>query len=511
MKALITTLLLSLLSFFGIAQPVQWRDLTFNDIFFRHNTDGSLFENTQEGRGFYRIPADGKSGTIFASQLWFGSVLSSGDTATLVGSYTFNGSETLPGPISKSYDSDYFSRYYKSWILTSEQVKFHREHYQDFGYIAIPEITSWPANGRDTLDSKAALAPYFDVNQNSLYDPENGDYPAIPGDMNLFYMKNSCSNQTANTTGGKKLKLQISGFLYAFTATTAPMKTTLFHKIIVVNGDTEEYKDLYMGTWIDLDIGGHFDDYGATDTTLQTVYGYNADNGDFGSHNPYGENPPVQGFTWLNAPLSSSTVYWYPYEPEKTYAPYYYYLSGKNFDGSDKAGGKFDFPGDPVTADMNSEPGMNDTAGDRRILATTNLGSLLPGEVKCIDGAYIWSRSGDNNIDNVAIFRNEVEYVREFYNTWLYGECQQYSSGIGENEISTLSVYPNPSNSSIHISGLPQDRAFAVEIIDALGRTVLSSSLQSELDISPLEKGVYLIQVNGENGRFYGSITFIRN
>ncbi len=498
------------ISLSSVAQLVQFRDLIFNDVAFRHNTAATFFENGAQGKSGYLIPASGSGSPIFASNLWFGATLPNGDTATLVGSYNFAGQEFIPGPISSNYDTDYFAKYYKTWLMTIEQVNFHRTHYLDSAYQMDTAIATWPANGRPGLESSLNLAPYYDLNNNQIYDPETGDYPAIPGDMNLFYMQNSCSNQSANTTGGKKLKLQLNGFLYAFRSATAPMSTTLFHKMIIIHGGDQPYNGLLCGTWIDADIGGNFDDLGGTMVDLNAVYAYNSDNNDSQGKNPYGLNPPAQGFMWLNTNLSSSTIYSYPDEPEKTYAPYYYYLSGKNFDGSDKFN-PFDFPGDPYLLDTNSEFGAHHSGTDRRLLATTNLGTINPGQTICLDAAFVWSRGGNQHLENVNTLREDAISIRDFYNGTLNGSCFRYAAGIEEKQdFSSFLIYPNPTSGLINLSGVPP-QAVAISITDNLGREVLRSSYQNQLEILALETGIYLLSIYDKDGRRLHSTQLIRN
>jgi hypothetical protein len=79
--------------------------------------------------------------------------------------------------------------------------------------------------------------------------------------------------------------------------------------------------------------------------------------------------------------------------------------------------------------------------------------------------------------------------------------------GIGENEIRTIGVYPNPANDVLKFR---TDEVGTVEIIDALGRTVLSRPAglgQNQVDISELPKGAYVMMFNGTT---IGTARFIK-
>lgn len=509
MKSTFAIVLISLLCpVFTSAQVIQYRDLIFNDIAFRVNTDGSIFENSAQGGSGCRIPASGTSTSIFAANPWFGGILSNGDTATLVGTYNKEGQEYVPGPASTSFDQEYFSIYYKTWIMTIEEVNYHRAHYLDSNYQMDDDIRNWPGNGREGKE-KSGMAPYEDVNGNFTYDPENGDYPSIPGDMNLFYMKNSLSNQAANTTGGKKLKLQVNGFLYTFNSIYAPLNTTLFHKLIVINLGQEVITDFHAGMWIDIDLGDNLDDYSGTIPGKNAIYNYNSDNFDNLGKAPYGQSPPVQGFIWLNETMTAGTIYDYKTEPGKQYAPYYNYLSGKTFDGQNDPA--FDYPGDPLQYDTTAELGLATEPGDRRVVSSITHGTFLPGQVLCLDGAYVWSRGGDNNLSNITAFYQDIDFVHSFYQQTLNGQCFRYAAGLDElSNPKELFIYPNPTASIIHLEMKKPD-ASAIEICDLSGRTVLRSAFSGQISIGEISPGVYLIKVLDKAGNTIANERFIRS
>lgn len=80
--------------------------------------------------------------------------------------------------------------------------------------------------------------------------------------------------------------------------------------------------------------------------------------------------------------------------------------------------------------------------------------------------------------------------------------------GIGENSIRTIGVYPNPANNVLKFR---TDEVGTVEIIDATGRTVLSTPSglgQNQLDISELPKGAYVLMFRGATT---GTARFIKN
>lgn len=90
--------------------------------------------------------------------------------------------------------------------------------------------------------------------------------------------------------------------------------------------------------------------------------------------------------------------------------------------------------------------------------------------------------------------------------------CQTVSSaGLEDKSIDVISIYPNPAEHTVTISGLTASNAI-ISILDVKGRVLISemtSSATIELPVHNLEKGVYLIHVNSETIR--GTKRFIKN
>ncbi len=480
------------------AQPVQFRDLVYNQVSFRVNTDGSLFENSMEKKPFFKVPGNGQVSSIYAANWWCGATLPDGDTATLVGTYVASGQETMPGPISSNYNAEYSNKYYKTWPMTVDLVNYHRSHYQENGYQLDPTIAEWPAEGRPGVDV-GPFAPYHDFNNNGTYDPLNGDYPAIPGDMALFYVRNSINNQVANTTGGKKLKLALSGFIYGFYAFDGPLSKTVFIKTRVTNGGIEALTNLYVALWLDGDIGNSTDDFGGSIPGRNAVYMYNSDNQDEGTiATSYGENPPAQGYLWLNAPLSSAAVYNSSEmsEPFQGYSRYYNYLSGKSALGLDKVGGLYDFPGNPAEGGMDTEVGAGNAPGDRRLVAPTFIKELAPGEQVCLDGALVWAKGEGNNLENVTELDTELGKIQQFYQDFLGGGCDYYASSV--NMVSApepVSLYPNPAKEEVFVSGANYGVIATIVVVDVLGKELLHIPFTPRFSVENLPAGLYHVRL----------------
>ena len=79
-----------------------------------------------------------------------------------------------------------------------------------------------------------------------------------------------------------------------------------------------------------------------------------------------------------------------------------------------------------------------------------------------------------------------------------------YFVGVEENQEVTqsLTIYPNPSTSVIHIDGVDENNAAEIFIFDLTGRVVNYYPYSNELNVSDLQNGVYMLRVINNDGSF---------
>ena len=74
---------------------------------------------------------------------------------------------------------------------------------------------------------------------------------------------------------------------------------------------------------------------------------------------------------------------------------------------------------------------------------------------------------------------------------------------IGENELSNLTIYPNPTTGSINIEGLNPEVSSTIAIYNSVGMLMISQEVNSEIermDMADLPNGLYIIQVQNKDG-----------
>lgn len=256
----------------------------------------------------FEFPKGSGKNTIFNSSLWVGGMDDSEQLHLSAERYRQLGLDYWPGPVSVnngelSVDTSTVIEWQNVWKLTKEEVIYHKLHYWEEGYVAIDDIASWPAHGDLELNQAEYLAPFIDVDGDSIYNPILGDYPLIRGEQCIYFIINDVRSH--GETGGEALGLEIHGMAYEFyDPENLPMSNTVFFSYKIFNRSSHSYHDTYVGLFTDFDIGYVTDDYVGCDVKRGAYYGYNADSIDgYGEESSYGENPPAQGMVILGGPL----------------------------------------------------------------------------------------------------------------------------------------------------------------------------------------------------------------
>jgi hypothetical protein len=279
--------------------------LNINNVNARFNCFGNHFWDLPGGTGAkYFVPNGSTKTSIFSNSFWIGG-LDENDNIHLAGErYRQIGEDYWHGPVSNIYDSIYDAKWFKIWKLTKQEINYHKAHWWESGYAPIENILTWPGNGNESAGQLAQLAPYYDKNNDGIYEPMDGDYPVIKGDQALFFIFNDARDYHSET-GGLPLGIEIHAMAYAFDTPddSALWNTTFLHYDIINRSDTT-YHDTYMGVFTDINLGYAWDDYVQCDVQRGFYFVYNGLEID-GSGEPeaYGAHPPAQGVLFLGGPF----------------------------------------------------------------------------------------------------------------------------------------------------------------------------------------------------------------
>lgn len=267
--------------------------------------------NDWEGYPMYFVPIDEGTSTIFTSTLWIGGFDESEILHLSAEKYRQSGNDYIVGPLSYndglSVADGVEAMWDTIWEIEISEINDFLLNFNNPEYEIPQSILNWPAHGNTDLGQSHNLAPYFDVNNDGNYNPEDGDYPNIRGDKCLFFIFNDLCDHTES--GGEALGVEVHGMAYAFNCPEDDaFNNSIFLNYKIINRSQTTYSDTYIGLFTDFDIGYAADDYIGCDVDRGSFYAYNGDDFDetTGGMIGFGENPPAQSATLLGGPYKDS-------------------------------------------------------------------------------------------------------------------------------------------------------------------------------------------------------------
>lgn len=423
-----------------------------------------------------------------------------------------NGLDLFIGPISNASPADINERYNKVWKISKEEIEYHKTHFHLPTYQMPEDILNWPAHGETNQGEAANLAPFTDVNQNGIYEPELGDYPKIRGDQALFAMFND-AKKSHSETFGQITYTEVHVMLYAYENPYSDFVDNSFfvHYELYNRSEDLTYPDFYITQFLNYELGYFRDDYVGTHIGKNIAYVYNSDNDDE-TFVGYGENPPAFGWTLLNKSYTSTMFRdggAFPFGVPWTADQIFYGMQGLYNDGSamNYLGNQnpkdeptqFVFPGNtnPLFEDDWFHYSSHSPGNYSTMLATTKVEDFGPGDKICLDYAGVFSR--DNTPDQMHQLNQlfaDVDGVKSIYDYENFN-CSSQVLSTDETTLHTLEI--TQINQTLVITqpetGLSQR---PIQIVNALGQTLLSISIdptetEQVIDISHLPSGVYFI------------------
>ena len=78
--------------------------------------------------------------------------------------------------------------------------------------------------------------------------------------------------------------------------------------------------------------------------------------------------------------------------------------------------------------------------------------------------------------------------------------------GVGENESSSIKIYPNPTDGLLYIDANTES-IIGITVFDVLGKKVLQlQGNKQQVDISTIESGMYFLRIATDRGEFVQKI-----
>ena len=517
------------------------------------------------GNAAYEVPKTGLPAAYgvnaeFAGALWIGGLDASNQLHTSAQTYRQTGNDFWPGPldtINAVADTITAVNYDKIWKVDFNDINTFVTQFNlgnvPMSFTPTPDIVNWPAHG--TGNKSRCLAPFYDRNGDGLYNWQDGDYPKIKGDQTLYFIFNDNLGPHSET-GGLPFGIEVHAMAYAYNCPKVlngrnELAYTTFYDYKIYNRSNNNYHDVHLGLWNDVDLGNYGDDFIGSSPQDNLGFCYNSDSNDEnnGAASGYNLFPPAIGTAILKGPPATigdgkdndndsiidelneeCMLSYFDYfnnggitgsgSPATKYH-YYNILQGKWRDSLNLTCGGNGYGGTTITryaypwANYLGNPcgtwtefSVPNLAGDRRYIASAGPFNLIAKQMVEFEFAQIWSvdSSATSNINIASVDKliDDTRKIRNFYKTGA-PNCL-FSVGVNELELKNgFIIYPNPANSNLFIRSDSDLGKCNITIYDVLGKIVLESTydnLSSTLiNINQLNSGIYFLNIKTEKGQ----------
>ncbi len=278
---------LLIMSFFVKAQAQSSEQLDVNNINARINFLAPLFQDINTSNAGFEVPKGSGRTSIYSAGFWMGGLDGLNQLRVAVNQFG------LGSDFKGACDTN-FNRLFK---VDGDSIDFHVNNYTTPGYSIPLQIAEWPAHGNTNCGMPQDLAPFVDLNSNGVYEPALGDYPRIKGDQAVWWYMTDSTTHTES--GGLPFVMDMRCMAYAYDChQDSALMHTVFVDYELTNVSGRDYFDVWVGNWVDFDIGCSGDDYVGCHVEKGVFYGYNGDANDNSGCNgaiPYGTFPPAMG------------------------------------------------------------------------------------------------------------------------------------------------------------------------------------------------------------------------
>lgn len=521
------------------------------------NSNGLLFNDFERGR-FH--PDSTERSPIKAAGIWLGGVDPGGNLKLAAQMYNEDGKQDFVAGSALNLVGDWN----QIWSVKREDIVSHYRDYWEDRVIddTIASIFGWPGYGNEYFkkynsfelpDNYSLFQKFKDADANLRYDPTKGDLPyasfrhcdePIPDEI-AWYLFHPNIEHT-QTPASLPLNMTIQNSVFSFNCVNNRIASnTIFSEYSFYNHEEETIDSFVFSLFIDFELGCPEDDYIATfiNTSNEsrslpaTIFVYNSDDydEDCGSHQGYGENPPVAAVRIMRGPLNQfrevaplASIIPVPFDsiypnfgsPKEAHE-FYNLMTGTWTDGTILTNGGsgydilssdqafFAFPGHPLSDTAWTEINANNPPGHRRVLASFDDIQLEPGAINQIIVAFTFFpvndfQVGDEYDDIYNVYSNSIGRLIQC-ETPPSLQCEPvipFSTNQGGTapppmeKKESISIKPNPANSHVLIDFINPPLATKLEIYDMMGRLVFNSSAtnnQIDIDVSDWAQGMYYV------------------
>lgn len=511
MKNLSTIILVISISFVTQAQ-VGVASINGNNADALLSDIGIFFNQIGNNNAGYEIPSGSGKNSVYSASFWFGGIdVNNQIKLAAPHYYTGNDQDFWPGALALNTATTVAPNPLVGtiWVVEQATILNHIQNYNTPGYSTPWEILNWPAHGDVGSGQAYHLAPFVDIDSDGNYEPLEGEYPCIKGDVAAYTIVNDKGG--VHGSGGDPIGVEVHYMFYQY-FTANYLNDVTFMDLRVINRGTQTLYDFYTSFFIDADLGSYTDDYFGSDSTRNMMFYYNADSfdEDNAGHLGYGSEPPALAIVSLSDSISSADMFTngmpYPYNDPSTPIHYYNVMQGLYNDGSpwldnNNVATKFWYSGNPLNSIEWSELSAGNQPGDRRSVMSIHQSIFQPAMEYNHTLALVWAQ-GVDNLNSVALMYNAVDSVQDYYDNFMIQDCYGGNVGLSELDQEDIRIWPNPSNGRVNVDLSSMNEKVDVEITDAAGKMILAQSLNggsiSNLELTG-EQGIYFIKLRTDS------------
>ncbi len=310
-------------------------DMDINNVRARLLTGGDLWWDRSDGKYVVPKPLPGQPevSAIFAAGIWLGGFDAGGSLKVACQTYGNKGddSDFWPGPLKPdegNTDPETCNNWDRHFEVKGTDIKHHLMRWQqhsngelDYPVADIPEsVKGWPGRGNpyfaamhgfDLPNTDQGLAGFYDQDGDGIYEPLDGDFPIVemrgcnvytqfPDQMIFWIYNDDGGGAIHGETNGIPIRIEIQATAFAY-ATNDPLNDMTFQRHKFINRAKEDIDSMFIGLWMDADLGCAFDDYVGCDPARDFAYVYNKDESDgqpgiaCNNFPTYGHNIPAIG------------------------------------------------------------------------------------------------------------------------------------------------------------------------------------------------------------------------
>lgn len=431
------------------------------------------------------------------------------------------------GPEARNVDSTYIHRYDAVWKVTRDMIEYHKTHHRDSNYTIPYAIAQWPAYGDVNNRESHELAPYVDANKNSVYDPENGDYPAVPGHQAIYTIFSPKRGNAGSMHDYHRLNIEIHLLAYAYDSAEAPeLQNTVFLHYRFFNRSSSDYHKVLVSPMTHF-ADNHFHLTGS-DSARQAWFAYPK------FTRPSGEthNLPAVVVGALNTEMQGY-MYFYRYmqqgddnfRPPFTTNEYLNILNARTVIGHRV---RFHSPDGPGSTSNGTGYGIGSLSKTTNWLFNSsanwyhppqfsapvvgipyfNLGTIPIKSSACLSLALCIGQDTLSDAGNLVGTLNDalhhLDAVRQLSTLFPY-DCGGKFISKKTHQLPTWSIYPNPIRPGEVLRIDSESELLSVELITPRGQTmqVAQTRVGNRWEISlskGLSPGVYLLRIRMPEG-----------